>query len=200
MEFHQHPDGLVFIRDGDRVFYRATIDEFNADAAASGLNAYVPLSNIKEVRYDGARRITFDGVSQRGIDGSWADGDAYITAVDGLKTKQRQRENPIPSLGAAKAQKITEIKTGALIRISRIYPEWKQRNLIARGVVIAAKPRDTWTAQEVADFDATKLVFERDIQGIRTASDGIEADLNLLVTSAEVLAFDVDAAYTARGF
>ena len=200
MEFHHHPDGFVFIRNGGQNLYSAAIDGFNADALALGLNQYVPPAGATEVIYDGVSRKIFDDRGQRGVSGAWADGDAYFAAVDRLKTKQAERENPVPPLAEAKREKIVEIKSGALSRISAIYPEWKQRNLIAQGVVIAAKARDTWTAQEAADFDATKLVFEVDIQGIRTASDQIEADVNLLGTSAEVLAFDVDAAYAARGF
>ena len=55
-----------------------------------------------------------------------------------------------------------------------VCPEWKQRNLTAQAAILADTGRDNWTAQDLADWNAGKLIWDA-IDAIRAASDTLEA-------------------------
>ncbi len=77
----------------------------------------------------------------------------------------------------AEAARIERIKAKAMAAILAIAPEWKQRNLIARGLelteILAAG--GSLTSAQQAESDAIKAVWAQ-ISAIRAASDQAEAD------------------------
>ncbi|WP_068315773.1 hypothetical protein [Polycladidibacter hongkongensis] len=71
---------------------------------------------------------------------------------------------------------ITQIKAEAHRRIIAFCPEWRQRNLTARGTEFALKLSQggTLTAAELAEVEAGQAIWDH-ITAIRNASDVIEA-------------------------
>lgn len=69
-----------------------------------------------------------------------------------------------------------QIKNEARRRISEKFPEWKQTNMVARGVELQDiwRLNGVWTAQEQAEATALKSVWTW-IKSVRTASDTLEA-------------------------
>lgn len=68
-----------------------------------------------------------------------------------------------------------QVKAEAARRILVIAPEWRQRNLTARGVELTNTRHDReWTAAERAEADAISAVWA-EIAAVRAASDAIEA-------------------------
>lgn len=67
-----------------------------------------------------------------------------------------------------------QVKAEAYRRIVLVCPEWKQRNLTAQAAILADTGRDNWTAQDLADWNAGKLIWDA-IDAIRAASDTLEA-------------------------
>lgn len=70
------------------------------------------------------------------------------------------------------------IKGEAARRILERCPDWKQRNMTARGVELQDIWRlgGTWTTEETAEFDNLKAVWSWIIE-VRTASDELEVSL-----------------------
>jgi len=61
------------------------------------------------------------------------------------------------------------------------YPEWKQRNMIARMVELNTKA--TPSAEEEAEMAALQSVWDW-VKAVRAESDRLEADTNLTVEDA----------------
>jgi hypothetical protein len=68
-----------------------------------------------------------------------------------------------------------QVKAEAARRILARFPEWKQTNMLARGLELqhAYTERD-WTAEEQADADAMQAAWDW-IKAVRAASNAIEA-------------------------
>jgi hypothetical protein len=98
------------------------------------------------------------------IEGHWA-------ALDAAEWERLVR----PALSPPTA---LDVKAEAGRRILQIAPDWKQRNLTARGVelVLALVKNKPWTAEEAAEAQAIQAVWDR-IKAVRAASDGLEAAL-----------------------
>jgi hypothetical protein len=84
-------------------------------------------------------------------------------------------------LAEARAALVARVKADAHTRIVAICPEWRQRNLTARAVLLADKGRANWTADELAAWDAGRALWDR-VAAIRTASDAIEAQIGAATT------------------
>ena len=69
---------------------------------------------------------------------------------------------------------VDQVKAEAQRRILTIVPEWKQRNLTARGTVLAKKGEPNWTAAEQTEWDAGEAIWAQ-VEAIRAASDVLEA-------------------------
>lgn len=69
---------------------------------------------------------------------------------------------------------VSDVKFEAMRRILEIAPEWRQRNLTARAVVLTQKGQASWTVEEQAEWDAGMVLWQQ-IEAIRAASDAIEA-------------------------
>jgi len=74
--------------------------------------------------------------------------------------------------------KIAGIKAEAARRINLYFPEWKQRNLTARGVELQDNWRmnGAWTAEEEAEAAAIREVWAW-IKAVRARSDALEQTL-----------------------
>lgn len=93
---------------------------------------------------------------------------------------------------ARRADLVAAVKTEAGRRILAILPDYKQRNLLARGLELHAKGPATWTEAEQAEWSAGHALWQR-IKAIRLRSDEIEAALASL-DAAALAAFDPAAA------
>jgi hypothetical protein len=81
---------------------------------------------------------------------------------------------------SVKDKLIAEIKAEAGRRILLIMPEWKQRNLTARGVQLMniARLNGTLTTGEETEAAAIDAVWESTVVPIRAHSDQLETDVN----------------------
>ena len=78
-----------------------------------------------------------------------------------------------------KAELVESVKDDAAQKILSIAPDWRQRNLIARGASLANKVAvGSATTADVAEIAAIDAVFESQINPIRDASNVIEAAIN----------------------
>jgi len=86
------------------------------------------------------------------------------------------------SFDEIEAIRILDIKQKANLAILTIAPEWKQRNLIAQGLVFTEIVANggTLTAEELATNDAIKSIWAQ-ISAIRTASNQAELDGTLAI-------------------
>lgn len=99
------------------------------------------------------------------------------TALPGPPPADLVPAQPPMSAEEAEASRIVQIKAKANAAILAIAPEWKQRNLIARGLelteILAAG--GSLTSAQQAESDAIKAIWAQ-ISAIRAASDQAEAD------------------------
>lgn len=91
-----------------------------------------------------------------------------------------------------RAELVAAAKAEAGRRILAILPDYKQRNLLARGLELHAKGPATWTAAEQAEWAAGDALWTR-IKAIRARSDAIEAEI-ALTDAAALATFDPAAA------
>lgn len=89
------------------------------------------------------------------------------------------------TLDEARAERIAGIKELARSRILAIVPEWRQTNLIARGVELADRGRAAWTADELAEWNAGQAIWDA-VKAIRAASDVAEAAVLAAATNEAV--------------
>ena len=77
---------------------------------------------------------------------------------------------PTPSTG--------DIKREAFHRIVEKYPDWKQRNMSSRGVVLQDfwRQNGSWTSGQTSEDTALKAAWAW-IDSVRTASDTLESSL-----------------------
>ena len=71
-----------------------------------------------------------------------------------------------------------EIKMEARRRILLVFPDWKQTNMVARGVELqdAWRQNGEWTAGEIAEAAALQTAWDW-IKSVRAASDALELSL-----------------------
>jgi hypothetical protein len=72
-----------------------------------------------------------------------------------------------------RGQKITACKAMAGSLIVQFIPEYKQRNLLAQGVILSDKGRANWTVDELAAWDAAQVIWGT-VSAVRTASNDFE--------------------------
>lgn len=96
------------------------------------------------------------------------------------------------SVTAARAEAIDLVKAVARRKILAILPEYKQRNLIARGLEIAAAhgglPPDRYPEPERSEWLAGQASWER-VKALRAASDRLEEVIATLPDSPAVFDF-----------
>ena len=87
-------------------------------------------------------------------------------------------------------EKTIKIKAIAGEKINSIFPEWKQRNIIARSTELTEKKADgiALTQPELDELIIIKALWSR-VKAIRVASDAIEADLT---ASVDPLSFNIE--------
>ncbi|MFD3263324.1 hypothetical protein [Phenylobacterium ferrooxidans] len=111
-----------------------------------------------------------------------------VTPTAVVRTWTVRAKSPQEVAGMREA-KVAQVKAQAAGRILALYPEWKQRNLTARAVVLLRIAQDrAWTpqeAQESADLEAAWAA----VDAIRTRSNEIEAQIP--AGAAAIAAFDV---------
>ena len=91
-------------------------------------------------------------------------------------------------IAAAPDRKRAEIKAEAGKRILTFAPEWKQRNILRRGLELLRKGEAKLSAGELAEAAAMENAGAR-IDAIRAASDGLEASLAAM-TADELATFE----------
>jgi hypothetical protein len=78
-----------------------------------------------------------------------------------------------------KSKLIADVKAEANRRIIAALPEWKQRNLIARGLQLVNNARaGTLSTEEEAEVAAIDSVWETTVVPIRAHSDYLEDEVN----------------------
>lgn len=79
-EFHHHPDGIIYLREGGAE-YSAPLADFAVDLVACGLPAYAGLPDgFRERRYQsGGFHALYTGDSQT-EGGVWPEGETYLSA------------------------------------------------------------------------------------------------------------------------
>ena len=97
-------------------------------------------------------------------------------AYNAEQAAQAQRE-----VAEAADQRIPDIKVAACKVITDRYPEWKQRNMIARMVELNTKA--TPTVDEEAESAAIQAVWDW-VKSVRAESDRLESDVNLTANDA----------------
>lgn len=91
-----------------------------------------------------------------------------------------------------RADLVAAAKAEAGRRILSILPDYKQRNLLARGLELHAKGPATWSEAEQAEWAAGNALWSR-IKAIRARSDALEAEIAAM-DAAALAAFDPAAA------
>ena len=87
-----------------------------------------------------------------------------------------------------KAELVQQTKAVAKDKIEQLLPEWKQRNLLARGIELTNKGNKR-TAEEDTEVEALQSQWDA-IKAIRSASDSIETAINAM-TFAELQSYDL---------
>jgi hypothetical protein len=110
MQFHHHPDGLVYVR-GEGVVYCDTPQNFAADWG-------------HPYEFAGRERIYEPGI-RHFVDNEpqpleWAQGDAYIAGLPSLLQAQYNRLYPAPTLEQARAAAVAEVNRQAGEARSRV--------------------------------------------------------------------------------
>lgn len=96
-------------------------------------------------------------------------------------------------LAALRVAKAAEVKGEAGARILNLFPDWKQRNMTARGVELVAIRLDRdWTPAEAAESADLQAAWAQ-IRAIRAASGLIEAAIPQ--DAAGIAAFDIHAGW-----
>lgn len=108
--FHHHPDGLIYIRDGQGG-YCDTIDNFILDSG----RPYVGLPSGYIERYYEPKKTHYlsTGSSQQNQNLTWEIGDTYIAELADLLAAQESRVNPPPTFDQMVSAKLAELKGAA---------------------------------------------------------------------------------------
>ena len=112
-------------------------------------------------------------------------GDAVPAGADEVTGAYALRDKTQQEVDDEREQATIRIKAEAGRRILLIVPDWKQRNLLSEAVVLLDKGRAQWTPEEVAMWDAGKVMWLQ-AKAIRTKSDELESQVATM--SAEDLA------------
>lgn len=110
-----------------------------------------------------------------------------VTPTAVVRTWTVRAKSPQEVAGMREA-KVAEVKAQAATRILSLYPEWKQRNLTARAVVLLRIAQDrAWTSEEAQESAALEAAWAA-VDAIRGRSNEIEAEIP--ATAAGIAAFD----------
>ena len=90
---------------------------------------------------------------------------------------------PGPTLSERKAEMVALIKAEAERRILARYPEWKQRNMMARLVALANKGRENWNDSDRQEAETAQSAWGW-INGVRRHSDTLEDQVNAMNAKA----------------
>ena len=121
------------------------------------------------------------------------EGPAISVAADEVVWAWTVRPHTSGELTSLRAGKAAQVKAEAAARILTLFPDWKQRNMTARGVeLLAILQERPWTIEEAEESDALKAAWGV-VTEIRTASNLIEAAIPN--DAAGIAAFDVMAGW-----
>jgi hypothetical protein len=96
-QFHQHPDGLVFVRADDGTYYGDTIVNFSTDFG-EGIPP-LPISADERIYVPDKRHVMHDSINGRIVDAGplrWDYGDRAIAALEELLSAKAERDKPPP--------------------------------------------------------------------------------------------------------
>ena len=94
-------------------------------------------------------------------------------------------------LKITKGHLIEEVKGLASQKILETCPEWKQRNLVTKSIVLKRKEaKGKATAEDLAKLDSVEVVWQ-EIEDITDASNIIEAEINKLRSMKALDAYSI---------
>jgi len=91
-------------------------------------------------------------------------------------------------------RRMADVRAEAGARILAVLPDWKQRNLTARGVELTAKGAANWSVDELAEWQAGQILWGW-VKSVRAASDAF--DLAISVTTDPETAVSMSPAWPA---
>lgn len=140
---------------------------------------YLPVINPEAPAFDPATHVN--------------DGREEAVEADQVVWTWQIRAMTAGEVAGQRLAKLEEIKAEAARRILDLYPDWKQRNMTARGVVLLrTRLTREWSTQEAAEAAALDDAWAA-VEAIRTRSDDIEAAVP--VDAAGIAAFDALAGW-----
>ena len=106
--------------------------------------------------------------------------DLTFTVLPDQEVSRRIAQQDAPPLSAA------HVKAEAARRITALFPDWKQRNMVARGLeLLNARMSDKgWTAAEATEAAEMQAAWDW-IKSVRAASEAIERLATVPVDYAE---------------
>lgn len=102
-EFHQHPDGLIYVR-GDLAIYCDTPDNFTADYGAPA--PALPDGERERIYTQGDRHVICGKYGDTALEMPWPEGDAIIAACATLVDRAAARLNQRPQEAPAAPAKL----------------------------------------------------------------------------------------------
>lgn len=174
--FQHHSDGVIRVGA-----LSLALDDFLFSEPA-----YALPDGVAGIEYNPPRRVfAHDGNGNQvalSIPASVLDG--YIAKEATYAAAAAQRATDAAAALESAPATVAAVKQEAGRRINAAWPEWKQRNITARGTELVRIRLDrAWTAEEQTEADAVQAVWDW-VKSVRAASDAIEADTATLTLSA----------------
>lgn len=116
------------------------------------------------------------------------EGPEVTVSADEVTWTWSVRAKDAQEVAALREARIAQVKAQAAGRILALYPEWRQRNMTARAVVLLRIAKDrAWTQAEAEESAQLESAWAA-VDAIRTRSNEIEATIPAEV--AAIAAFD----------
>lgn len=134
-------------------------------------------------------RVGLEALSTAGIGVSWHDG-AWLVSDE---VAAQQVLGALDAVAVLRQQAIAGIKTEAGRRIEAVAPEWRQRNMTARGLeLLMLGMQRAFTADEAAEIVVIESVWIS-IKAVRAASNVIESAVGQMTDIGMLESLDVSA-------
>lgn len=131
-------------------------------------------------------RVGLSALADAGIGVAWHDNE-WIVADE---VAAQAVLDGVDAVGVLRQQAVVAIKAEAARRIELLAPEWRQRNMTARGLeLLMLSMQRTLTADEAAEIVAIEAVWMM-IKAVRAASNGVEAEVMVMSDIAALESFD----------
>lgn len=170
--FHYSPATGEFLGSGVADPDPVRIGEWLIPAFATGVTPPEPEASMARVWRDGAWRQVPD---HRGE--TWYRGREPVEVAELGDPSADDLAPEVEPLSEEQVQSahVLAVKAEAQRRIIAVYPEWKQRNMTARGLALLRIGEANWTPEQASEADALAAAWAW-VEQVRAASGGIEAD------------------------